>query len=85
MSNEEQERCETAAAADLLFLYMYDFLIPTMTYTYLAQCSKYVFFVKKMQLREFVLISFYYWRFLKISKEHMKSAFIGISKGLLGL
>ena len=47
MSNEEQERCETAAAADLLFLYMYDFLIPTMTYTYLAQCSKYIFFCKK--------------------------------------
>lgn len=45
MSNEEQERCETAAAADLLFLYMYDFLIPTMTYTYLAQCSKYIFFL----------------------------------------
>ena len=55
MSNEEQERCETAA--DLLFLYMYDFLIPTMTYTYLAQCSKYVF-CKKMKLREFVLIFF---------------------------
>ena len=42
-------------------------------------------FCKKMKLREFVLISFYYGRFLKISKEHMKSAFIAISKGLLAL
>ena len=46
MSNEEQERCETAAA-DLLFLYMYDFLIPTMTYTYLAH----VFFCKKNAIK----------------------------------